>query len=148
MVEGIHETLRAKAIKRRVNVGLQRQHVGGGKFPARLEHAVNSVGAPRRIPFRADAVGILVGRDARICRGDDARRRIEDAGQLLERNVARPLMLVIGSAHRKASVTRGAQWNMAGRMVANVPVDVSVHRVLRGRVPGGEGLLEFIPVLG
>src|SRR4029077_12142974 len=58
MVEGVHEAFRAKAIKRRVDVGLQRQHVGGRKFPARLEHAVNSVGAPRRIPFRADAVGI------------------------------------------------------------------------------------------
>ena len=39
-------------------------------------------------------------------------------------------MLVIGSADRQASVTRGAQWNMAGRMIANVSVDVSVHRVL------------------
>src|ERR1700757_1799764 len=37
---------------------------------------------------------------------------------------------------------------MAGRMVANVPVDVGVYRVLRGRVPGGERPLEFIPVLG
>src|SRR4029077_1317245 len=46
-----------------------------------------------------------------------------------------------------ASVTRRAQRNVTGRMIANVPVDVSVHRVLRGRVPGGERLLEFIPVL-
>ena len=89
----------------------------------------------------------MLGRDARIGGRQYARRRIVYAGQLVERNVALPLVLVVGPADGQTAVARGADRNVARGVVANMPVDVGVNNVLSRCGQLREGFLELIPVL-
>ena len=84
-------------------------------------------------PLDAHQVGIAVRRDAAIGGRDDARRRIENAGQLVEGKVAGPLVGSHLAGHGQRAVAGGAQRNRARRLVADVAVDIGIDDVLAGR---------------
>src|SRR5215470_17790326 len=126
MVDCVHETLGAKAIKLRLYVHLERQHVFRCELPSRLQHPINTLGAKRRHPLAAQEIRIVVWCDAGIRGGYDARRRVEEGGQFLERNNSDPLVTIITARDGEVIVRRGWQWDAAFRLVADVTVNISV----------------------
>src|SRR6185437_8908569 len=92
-------------------------------------------------------IRISRGRDLGVGRGDNPRRRIVKAGQLVKRQIAGPVMLAVCAVHRHGAVTRGANGNKAHGLVANVAVNIGIDNVLRGRGKDRKRFAELIPVL-
>src|SRR5207253_10131632 len=97
MINRVNETICAEAVPLGVNVVLQSEHVRWGEFLARLQHTVNAIRPPRRLPLRADGIWIPVGSDAAVCCVHNTRSGIENAGQLVERNVANPFVEIVAA---------------------------------------------------
>src|SRR5579863_4374653 len=134
MIHRINKPLPKKAIQIRIDIGLERQHVSRGKLLPRFQHPINPSRAPGSLPFRAEGVSITVRRDPAVCRGDDSGRRIEYAGQLLKRNVAYPFMSIVAAVLRQTAITRGANGDLSGSLIADVAIDIRIENVLAGRV--------------
>ena len=108
---------------------------------------INALGPPGSLPFRADRIGITVGRDPAVGGSQNPGRRIENAGQLVERNVTDPFVSIVAAGFRQAAIARGPDWNLGRGLVADVAVHVRVDKVLTGGVKGRKRLPELLPVL-
>src|ERR671931_303798 len=104
VIESVDEALGAISIKRGIDVRLQRQHVSRRELFARFQHPINSFRSPRRFPFGAQAVRILVGSDTAIGSRQDSPRRVENAGQLVKRNMPLPFMSIITSIFGETAI--------------------------------------------
>ena len=147
VIDGVHEALGAEAIERRNNVGLDRQHVRRRELLAGIQQLVDAFRAIGRHPLDAQRVGISVGRDAPVGRGDDSRRRIVHAGKLVVRNISGPLVRVVIAGHGNRAVARRADRNQPGCLVADVPVHVGIDDILSRRAKLRERRPELLPVL-
>src|ERR1700691_1990555 len=147
MVDGGDEAFRREQIVFRLHIVLQRQHVRGGEFSSRLQYAVNACRPPWRLPRSADGIRVVVRRDSPVGRGNDSRRRVVNTGQLVEGNVARPLVSIIRATDREAAVAGGSNWDVPGRLIADVAIDNGIDNILSGRVELGKRLAKFFPVL-
>ena len=134
-------------VQRRVDICLQRQHVGGRQLFPRIQHAVDASRAPGRIPHGANGVRVFVGNDAAIGSRKDPTWRVEHAGKFLKRNVAGPFVGVVLAAHGQAAVAVGADGVKSRGLVPDVPVNVGIHHVLARRVQERRSVAEFLPVL-
>ena len=112
-----------------------------------MEHAVNAFRAIGSIPFRADGKRVAVRGDAAVGSGENSRGRIKEAGQLVERHIADPLVSVVRSGNRKAAVSGSANGNAAAGLVSDVPVHIRVNHILAGSDKVGERAAKFIPIL-
>src|ERR1700730_4836403 len=147
MVHGIYETLCRERLTLRLNVVLQRKHVRDRNLPARFEYVINPCRAPRRLPLGADRVGKSIRRYASVRGPDDARWRVVNVWQFLERNVICPLVRVIRATHRQTAVAGCTDRDSPGRLIADISLNVCVDNVLSGSIKLGESPAEDLPVL-
>src|SRR5437879_7218479 len=103
MIQCVRKALGAEVIELRINISLQSEHVGRRELLVRTQHLIDSLRSIGRFPFNANGIGISVTSDAPISSCQNARWRIEDGGQLFERDIANPLMFVIATGDRKST---------------------------------------------
>ena len=103
--------------------------------------------APRRLPLGANRVGISIRRYASVRGPDDARWRVVNVWQFLERNVTCPLVRIICPTHRQTAVAGCTDRDSPGRLIADISLNVCVGDVLSGSIKLGEGMAEAFPVL-
>src|SRR6202050_5772670 len=108
MVDRIHEPFPEKTIQLGIDIGFKRQHVSCGKLLSRLKHPIDASCPPGSFPFRAERISISIRRDPAIRGGNNSRRRIVYARQLLKRNVAHPFMSIVASILWKAAIAGGS----------------------------------------
>ena len=153
VVDGVGEALGDDMVEVGVDVGLEGEHVGGGEVLTSGENLPDALVAVGCGPVEGDREWVVVGRDAGVGGGEDSGGRIEGLRELVEGDVAGPLLSRVESVGGD-----GAEWgrldeaaakgDLADGVVADVPLIVGVHEVLGGTAEGGEGGGEGGPVGG
>ncbi len=134
--------------------GLQRELVtldGGHVFGRELvlggNHLFDTSSPVGWCPTAGQEVGIVVRHDLVVGGDDVPARRVVFMGQVIERDVAFPVVLVVPSRHRYVAFTLGADGDAAWSVVTDVAVDVGIDKVLRRHDVRAQGAAEIVPVL-
>ena len=142
-----HQLARQKMAERRIDVLLHGQHVLGAPSVVRGEQRANLLGAVRRREVSVDRVGKVRGKRILVGGDDHPARRIVDARQLVERNVAVPLEVARRAIHRYVAAIVAAPRQRAGGVVADIAIHIGIHEVRsRSRQARDRGR-ELLPVL-
>src|SRR5581483_5000022 len=147
MIESVDKALCAESVERGIDVGFEREHVSRSKFLSRLEHAIDTLRAPGRIPFHAQKVRVVIRSNSAVGRSYDPPWRVEETGQLFKRHRAGPIVSVISAGNWHAAIPARANGDTSGRVITNVSVDVRVDHVLTRRVQSGERFQKLVPIL-
>ena len=154
VVDGVGEALGDDVVEVGVDVGLEGEHVGGGEVvrweAEDLPDALVAVGCA---PVEGDGEGVVVGGDAGVGCGEDAVGWIEGLGELVEGDVAGPVLGGVEGVDGDGADGTGldeaaAEGDFADGVVADVALVVGVDDVLGGAAEGGEGGEEAGPVGG
>ncbi len=153
VVDGVGEALRNDVIEVGVDVVLESEHVGGGKVVARAKNLPDALVAVRGGPIEGDGKGVVLGRDAGVCGGQDAVGWIEGLGKLVEGDIGGPVLSGVEAVDGDGADGAGldetaAEGNLAYGVVADVALIVGVDDILGGASEGGEGGGEAGPVGG
>src|SRR5690348_770659 len=103
-------------------------------------------GAIRRPPEIGQQPRIAIGSYTSVRRDKNSRRRIKDAGKLIEGYVTGPVVCAVSSRLREQAVSRSSNWNLARSLVADVAVYVCIDHVLRWPPKSGEVCAKLLPV--
>ena len=158
VVDGVGEPLGDDVVDVGVDIGLEREHVGGGKAVLGGESFVDedlpdALVAVGRGPVERDGVGIVVGGDAGVGCGENAVGRVEGLGKLVEGNVAGPLLRGVERVGGDGTDGGGlgeaaANGNSADGVIADVALVIGKDHVLRRAAPVEEGCVKAGPVRG
>ena len=117
-------------------------HILDGERIAVTEHFANPLSPRAGHPAAVHAMREIVRRDAIVGRADPASIGIVERRHLLERDEALPLVLRIPPASERSFVAT-SHWDAAGRLEADVTVDVSNDQCKRRYVPRSKCLAKF-----
>ena len=152
VVDGIGEALGDEVIDVGVDVGLELEHVGRGEVLGGCEDLPDALVAIGIGPVEGDGVGVAFGGDSVVGGGEDSVGRVEDAGELVEGDVAGPGLCGVDTADGDGAERAGcddaaAEGDLADRVVADVTLVIGVDDILGGASPVGEGSAEGGPVV-
>ena len=107
VVEGVGEALREDVVEVGVDIELNGEHVSRGEAGALCEGTPDTLVAVGCGPIERDGEVVVVGGGAGVCGCDDASGRVEDLRELIEGNVAGPL--VRGGGDERNGAERAAE---------------------------------------
>src|SRR5215472_10451242 len=131
-----------------VRIGLHLKHVFGAQVMTVVQQVVDARGAIRLLPAVSQVRLVVRSDDARVCSGDESACGIQRLRQLIEWNVADPLVIV--RIARNGDLPMSLLTNRDSRRydVADVAFDVRVNGVLPGTPYALHRLAKLFPVAG